>query len=156
MLLPSLCLQIPLGTFSRVFDVASIGDVVAPQHARGFVAGNLHRDLLWNAGANHVSHGSATQIVEEQIRNTRFFAGLFPIRFEILYWFGIPREQPNALRRFELAPAQQHFEPWFHVAIDRRGFRIAILRHAAVHVDQAFVEIDPAPFDCEQFARAHP
>ena len=38
MLLSFLRLQIPLGALTCVFNVAGIGDVVPPQHARGLVA----------------------------------------------------------------------------------------------------------------------
>lgn len=50
-MLSFLRLQVPFGSLSGVFDIASVGDVAIPPPARDFVAGNLHRDLSRNAGA---------------------------------------------------------------------------------------------------------
>jgi hypothetical protein len=46
-------------------QIGFIGDVVAPKHARGFVAGDLHRDLLTDASTDEVPHRSASEVVHD-------------------------------------------------------------------------------------------
>jgi hypothetical protein len=44
-------------------EVRRAGDVVSPEDAVGLVAGHLHRHALWDAAANEVANGGASQIV---------------------------------------------------------------------------------------------
>jgi hypothetical protein len=50
---------------------------------------------------------------------------------------------------------KKHFEPRPHVTIDRRCLGIPVFCDPAIHVHQAFPEIDPASLYCEQFAGTH-
>ena len=54
------------------------------------------------------------------------------------------------MRSSQFAPSEKHFEPGRHIAINRRGFRFAILCHATIYVDQPFREINPITFESKQ------
>jgi len=55
----------------RVLEVGFIDDVVAVEHASGLVAGELHGDVLGNAGPDQIPHGGTPEVVGNALGQVR-------------------------------------------------------------------------------------
>jgi len=63
--------------------VLSRRDVVAPEDARGLVAGDVHRHRLVHATPDEVADGGSPEVVEELGREARSAASLPPALVEV-------------------------------------------------------------------------
>src|SRR5580765_3930910 len=61
-----------------VAQISLAHDVVTIENRARLVPADCHRDTFWDSAPHHVSHGSPTQIMKEQLGNFRFCADLCP------------------------------------------------------------------------------
>ncbi len=110
--------------FSGLGEVRLDDDMIAVEHASGFVSTDLHGDLLRHSSLYEVAHAAPSQVVEERAGvlshggwaacKSNFYAGGFPDAVDGLDPLPVPVAEPWAGVAMGEPVAQQYVEVAWH------------------------------------------
>jgi len=94
---------VSLNGFDCLAQIVLVRDVVAPEHAGCFVPGDLHRDRLRDAAADHVPNTCSPEVMKDSPAVFRFaFASAAPAGGPFVFALGtnhFPQAGSDACRR---------------------------------------------------------
>src|SRR5580698_8924061 len=112
------------------------------------MAADLHADYLWDAGAAHISYGSAAQVMKIKIRDPCPLAGLIPSPPKIEDALAGAVEDPRRGWPFLITLLFGGRQQIAHVAVDDRHRPcFVVLGLAFAQRNQPGFEIDLRPLD---------